>query len=431
MRQQLRSAISGLIVVGAMTTVAAQTPSVVLTLKEAERMATAQHPLIRASQYAALAADESVRETRAAYFPTALGSFTGAGALDGTRIAAGGLNNPIILDRFAAGVGVSQLVTDFGRTSDLVASARYVAEAREKDVDVRRADVLLQVDRAYFDVLREQAVLKVAQQAVDARKLIVDQIEALAQSQLKSGLDVSFARVNLSEAQLLLVQARNDLDASFAGLSAATGSTQRTKYELVDEALPAAPEDDGNALVARALRERPDVSAQRLADQASAKFAEAERSLALPSISFVGAAGFTPYHQIGLTDRYSAAGVNVIVPLSNGNLFAARRAEAAFRAQGQTQALHDLENRVARDVMVAWLDARTAFQRLDLTAELLVQASAALELATARYNLGLSSIVELTQAQLNHTRAEIEQATSQYQYQIKSATLRYQTGELR
>ncbi len=150
----------------------------------------------------------------------------------------------------------------------------------------------------------------------------------------------------------------------------------------------------------------------------------------MPSISFVGAAGFTPYHQIGLTDRYSAAGINVTFPVSNGNLFAARRSEAAFRAQGQTQALRDFENRVARDVMVAWLEARTAYQRMDLTTQLLTQASDALELATARYNLGLSSIVELTQAQLNHTRAEIEQATSRYQFQVRSASLRYQTGAL-
>ena len=56
-------------------------------------------------------------------FPTVFGSFTGAQAQDGTRIAAGGLNNPIILDRFAYGVSASQMLTDFGRTSDLASSA--------------------------------------------------------------------------------------------------------------------------------------------------------------------------------------------------------------------------------------------------------------------------------------------------------------------
>ena len=93
--------------------------------------------------------------------------------------------------------------------------------------------------------------------------------------------------------------------------------------------------------------------------------------------------------------------------------------------------MRDLENRVSRDVRVALLDAQTGFQRLDLTNQLLEQASLAQELAEARYNLGLSSIVELTQAQLNKTRAEIEQASARYDYQARTAALRYQTGTLK
>jgi outer membrane protein len=402
-----------------------------LTLKDAERQALDNNPQVRAGHYAALAASESVREAKSAYFPTAFGSFTGAGAMDGTRIAAGGLNNPTILDRFAGGFAVSQLITDFGRTKQLVASSTLTADSREKDVDARKADVLLQVDRAYFNALRAQAVLRVAQQTVDARQLVADQVEALAASSLKSGLDVSFAKVNLGEAQLLLVQAQNDVLGAYASLSAALGSPQATTYELSEQDLPAAPEEESAALVARALRERPDVVSQRLADQAAQTFADAERSLWMPSLSLVGAAGFTPYHQVGLNDRYSAAGINVTIPLSNGNLYSARHAEAAFRAESQTQARRDLENRVARDVTVAWLDVRTAYRRLDLTSQLLAQASDALELAQARYNLGLSSIVELTQAQLNKTSAEIAQATARYDYQARTATLRFQTGELK
>ena len=83
--------------------------------------------------------------------------------------------------------------------------------------------MLLQVDRAYFGALGAQAVLTVAQQTVEARQLVADQVDALAASGLKSSLDVSFARVNLAQAQLLLVQAQNDVQASFAALTAAMG----------------------------------------------------------------------------------------------------------------------------------------------------------------------------------------------------------------
>jgi len=412
----------------------AQTPAssaVVLTLKDAERQALDVNPQIRAVYYQSLAATEAVRQARSAYFPTAFTSFTGAGAQDGTRIAAGALNNPTILDRFAAGVAVSQLITDFGRTGRLVESSTLVADSREKDVETRRADVLLQVDRAYFNALRAQAILRVAKETVDARQLVADQVGSLAKSGLKSGLDLSFARVNLSEAQLLLVQAQNDVQASQASLVAALGAPIATIYELIEEPIPEAPTDDSPPLVARALRDRPDVAAQQLAGEASQKYADAERSLWMPAISFIGAAGFTPYHQIGLNDRYSAAGLNVTVPLSNGSLFAARHAEAAFRARAQDQALRDLQNRVTRDVTIAWLDARAGYQRLDLTNQLVAQATDALDLAETRYNLGLSSIVELSQAQLNKTRAEIEQASARYEYQARQAALRYQIGALK
>ena len=399
-----------------------------LSLREAERRAIEMNPQVQAGHYAALAAGEVVRETRSAFMPTVLGSFTGAGAQDGTRIAAGGLNNPTILDRFASGFSVSQLVTDFGRTRSLVAAQSLKSDALRQDEASRRADAVLQVDGAYFAALRARAILRVARQTVDARQLVVDQITALAQSSLKSGLDVSFARVNLGQAQLLLAQAQSDVESADAALTAALGSSQPATYELTDEPMPPLPAESEAALVAEALRDRPDVAARRFADQAASRFAAAERALWLPAVSIVGAAGFTPFHQIGLTDRYSAVGVNVTVPLTNGNLFQARRAEAAFREQAEAQGLRDLENRVARDVTVAWLQARTAWQRVELTDQLLAQASDALDLAQGRYDLGLSSIVELTQAQLNKTQAEIEQATARYEYQLRHAALRFEIG---
>jgi outer membrane protein len=399
-----------------------------LTLRDAEQRALDNHPEIRAQHYTSLAAGQVVREAKSAYYPTVFGSVTGAGAQEGTRIAAGGLNNPTILDRFATGLSVSQLLTDFGRTHDLVKGQSLRAEAQQQDVVSVRDDVVLQVDRAYFEGLRAQAVLKVAQQTVEARQLVVDQVSALAASNLKSSLDVSFAKVSLAQAQLLLVQAQNDVQAAFATLTAALGSSAMTTYELTDEPPPTAPGDDRAALIAQALRDRPDVAATRLADQAAQKFADAERALWFPSLSLVGAAGLTPYHELGLTNRYAALGVNVTVPLTNGNLFAARHAEAAFRAQAESQALRDLENRVTREVTVSWLDARTARQRVDLSEQLLAQASDAFDLADQRYKLGLSSIVELTQAELQKTEAEIVQATSRYEYQAKVAALNHALG---
>ena len=77
---------------------------------------------------------------------------------------------------------------------------------------------------------------------------------------------------------------------------------------------------------------------------------------------------------------------------------------------------------------MAWLNANNALERWHISEQLLAQARLAFDLAQARYKGGLSSIVELSQAQLNVTAAEIEQASAKYEYQIQRAVLDYQVG---
>jgi outer membrane protein len=91
-----------------------------LSLADAEKMAIDNHPQIQAAGYLAVAAQARVTQARSAYYPQAVGSLTGVEAEHDSRISAGALNNPIIYDRYANGVAVSQLVTDFGRTHELV-----------------------------------------------------------------------------------------------------------------------------------------------------------------------------------------------------------------------------------------------------------------------------------------------------------------------
>jgi outer membrane protein len=409
----------------------AQTVPRRLTLKQAEELALKNHPRIRGSRLNALAAGQLVIQARSAYLPFLSGSLTGAGALDGSRIGAGSLNNQIIYNRLATGITIGQMITDFGRTSSLVRSSELEAQAQERNAQAARADVLLQVDRAYYAVLRAQSVLQVARQTVAARQLVADQVKALADSKLKSGLDVSFANVNLSEARLTLVSAQNDLQAAFALLSAALGYSEPQVFELADEAasppLPARPDE----LIRAALRDRPELAGLRLEEGAAQRFARAERALMFPTLSAVASAGLIPSREDPLRGRYSAAGLNINLPVLNGGLFRARREAAELRAREAGENVRDLANRISRDVEVAWLNASTAQQRLQLTAEMLGQARQALELAQARYDLGLSSIVELSQAQLNQTAAEIASAGARYDYLIAMALLDYQTGALR
>jgi outer membrane protein len=400
-----------------------------LTLDAAEQLALANHPQIRAAEDLADAAAAAVREVRSAYYPFAVGNLTGAAALSNSRIAAGALNNPVIYDRYANGITVGQLLTDFGRTGNLTGSADLRRQALQETVMAARVEIQLRVAQTYFATLRAQAVAQVAEETVRARQTVADQVTALAQNQLKSDLDVSFARVNLAQAQLLLVQAQNDVQASFADLSTALGYPDQRIFTLVESQPSVTPLAALDVLTAEALRIRPDVVSQRLDLASDQRFAEAQADLWRPSVSFVASVGLTPFRQAALSSRYAAAGVNVSVPLFNGHLFGALRSEAQARADAQRERVRDLENRVAHDVRIAWLHASAGRQRLDLTDQLAAQATRAFALAQSRYQLGLSSIIELSQAQLNLTEAQIAQAAARYDYATELAVLRFQAGQ--
>ena len=401
-----------------------------LTLKEAEQIALREHPAIRSAQFNAEAASQVTIETRSASLPFVAGNITTAGAADRSRIAAGALNNPIIYNRAASGFTVGQLITDFGRNNSLTESARLRAESYGQNTTAQKARVVVDVDRAYFGAQRAQKVLEVARQTLGARQLVYEQVFTLAQNKLKSQLDVSFAGVAVSEAKLLLSSAQNDLESAQAALSAAMGRPVEERYELAEEPMGTDLPQDLAALLGEAARKRPELAALRFEENSAQRFAQAEKALKYPTISTLATVGYIPLRQDALTSKYGAVGLNVQIPILNGRLFGARQAEAELRARAATENVRDFETRLVRDVRVAWLNARTALERLGLTEELLKQARLSLELAQARYDLGLGSIVELSQAQLSETSAEIAGASARYDYQSQRAVLQYQIGSI-
>src|SRR5208283_806882 len=142
----------------------------------------------------------------------------------------------------------------------------------------------------------------------------------------------------------------------------------------------------------------------------------------------LGAVGDTPVRNPIISSWYGAVGGNVEIPVFNGFLYTARSREASLRAQAAQEKLRDLRDRISRDVRTSWLDATTAYDRLAVTQQLLDQANLALSLAQSRYNLGLGSIVELSQAQLQLTQAQISNAQAGYDYRLSLAVLQYQTS---
>jgi len=402
-----------------------------LTLAEAEAIAIKNHPRITSAFLNARATDAVTKQINAARYPTLASNLTGVGAQNDTSIAAGAVTTSSLSSRVpAVGLVGNQLLYDHGRVSSLAKSSDLRADAQRQTAQATRAQIVLNVRSAYFQSLQAQSVLQVARETVAARQLTLRQVTRLFESKLKSSLDVSFAEVNLSEAELLLFRAENDIKAAQAELAAAMGLDTLEPVELKDELLPDLLGSEIAPILEQALRNRPELRGARLQHDSALQFARAEKSLQYPSVNLIGAGGVVPIHQHNLNNTYSGVGINVNIPILNGGLFASRRTEAELRAQAAAQDTRDLEISIERDIKVAWFRATNAFRRLDVTARLLDQANRSLRLAQSRYDLGLGSIVELNQAQLNKTSAEITNAGAKYEYQIQRAVLAYQSGAI-
>src|ERR1017187_3778209 len=243
-----------------------------LSLQQAEALAIKNNPQISVARLTALASRQVTREVGSSLWPTVTGNITGVDAQSGSRITAGALNNPVIYERAAAGVMVSQLITDFGRTSNLISSANYRAKAENENAVATKEQVLLAVNQAFFNSLQAQAVLTVAQQTVKDRETVANQVGALFKSKLKSELDFSFANVNLAQAKLLLLDAQNNVNASQASLSAVLGFQSLQNFQLAEDTTPVTPPSDNvDDLISSAFTLRPEILALEFQSESAQK----------------------------------------------------------------------------------------------------------------------------------------------------------------
>ena len=417
------------------TTLAQAQSGPTLTLADAAAMALKNHPQVGIATNTAASAGQKVIEAKSAYYPSLNANITGEQAANQQdRLGSGSINSSRLFTRNGDGVEVDQLITDMGRTRNLVANSRLQAQAADQSTQATRYDVLLRVNQAYFGVAEAKALIDVSQQTVAARQTVADQVNALYKAQLKSEIDFSFAEVNVSQAKLLLIRAQDALKRAYADLARAMGEEHVVEYQLIAAPMPEAPPADAEPLIAEAIKNRPELHELRLRYEAAQKFEAAERDLKRPTVSLVGVAGTIPY--LDETPRvtphgYEAVAINMEIPIFNGHLFTARREAAHYDALAADQRLRDLQQQVERDVRAAWSSAFTAYQRIPVTEELVAQAQLALKLAEGRYNLGLASIVEITQAQLAVTQAQIENVNARFDYQNAFAGLQYTLGALR
>ncbi len=321
-----------------------------LTIQDAENLAIKNNPQISVNRLLYLASNQVTREQKSAYYPTVTGNLTAAGGQQGTRIAAGELSAPRLLDRAAGGLELSQLIYDFGRTNNLVATSTLRAKAADMNAVATAYQIKLAVDEAFYNALLTFSEQRVAEETVRARKLVSDQITTLYENRLRSEVDVSFADANLAQAQLLLLDAQNNYQAALSQLSQVLGYSGQQQFELMDTEPEIKPPPDAvSQLEDEAFSNRPEIAAQSYEYQAAQRFQKAERDLLFPTISALGVVGdaFDGSLLSGAQQFptwYGAAGANISVPIFNGFQYFARSKEASIRAQAADEQLRDLKD---------------------------------------------------------------------------------------
>lgn len=412
------------------------TPATPITRSDAERMAFQNNPRITASHLLALAAGQVTRQTRSGELPQVYGATTVEKAEDGSRIGAGSLTDSRLYTHAGAGGTLSQLITDFGHTRDLVATNKLQQKAQDRTTIATEQDVLIAADEAFYRLLNAQSLLNVAKVTVAARGDVQKLTSALTKSALKSDLDLNIASADLSQSQLLQLDAENAVASASAALAAVLAAPPDTLYQAVEDPqapLPPPPApDSSSALNADAQAQRPDLQALRLNAQAYQKFARAQQLQHLPTISTLATGGITPVAPDGIftPNYYAAGGVNLTLPIFTGFHIEAQAEEARLRQKATEKQAQELSDTIARDVRIGILNAQTAFRRIAVADQFRDQTAQALALAQTRYKLGLSSIVELSQAQLQSTQAAVAAVNARYDYLLALRSLDYARGQL-
>jgi outer membrane protein TolC len=398
-----------------------------LTLERAVALALRYHPTRLAEQARTEAARERVGEARSALLPQVFGvaqylRATDNGIGDTTYLAAPGLaraptngrhTNDLTdtFDNYTAGVSAYQYLFDFGRTRGQIARRDAEADAERARLELADLDLVYQVSKAYFDLVAAKEIVGVFETAVAQREQHVEQASVKARAGLRPEIDTYTAQSELARTQLNLVNARNGEATAKLTLDNAMGIGGSVQDYVLSDALSYAPITDSvDVYLDRALRERPDL--KMLEDEGRAAGAEIteHRGEALPSFGAV--AGYSVRGQDTTPGNNFYGGLLITWPIFTGFLTDHEVAEAKLRQDAIAQDIEQLRQQVVLQVRSAFLDWQASVERIHQAERTLAASRVEVDLAEKRYEAGLGSIIELTDAQRRFTedRAQYVQA---------------------
>jgi outer membrane protein len=431
-------------------TLHAQTPSrigdvktqgAVLSFEDAVRLGLERHPLLKISEHDVAQAEAGTRQIEAANYPRVTGVF--ANSAGDTRVLAnlgisGSLPKPTNY-LTTPGLRVDLLVTDFGHTAHKILAGKALTASAQKNVLTTKAVVILNIQQAYLNALKQQRLVDIAREVLTERELIRAQTHSLYRHQLRSKLDSDFASVEVNRAEVALIKSQNNLKTALADLDYAMGQQGPREYVLESVPLDMKELPPIQQLFEDALTKRPELlgSTDRL--HASEEAVKAARALNFGSVTAIGTTGYTWWgheerpsgrdvNNPGAKQGWWGAGGTSSFPLYTGGRIQGQIEEAEARKGEMEANARIITNDVILQVTRAYVSNRTAAEQIKVDEERVGLAREALTLARARYKNNLGSILDVTTATMDLLQAEVGLAESQYNYRLSEAAVAYATG---
>ena len=324
----------------------------------------------------------------------------------------------------------SQSVFDFSTIRRYQASKVGVSAARS-DVEATQEQVAAQVARAYLAAAKGDADVEAAQADVTLSEAVLKQSENQKEAGTGTGIEITRAKVQLSNDRQRLLVAQNARHGAYLQLLRDMSLRLDTELELTDK-LQYVPVDAVTleAAKSQALKERPDLKAQQEREANARLSASATRLERMPAVS-----AFGDYGSSGTALNNSVptrtVGLQVRVPLFDGGRRDARREESDSQYRSETVRTNDLKEQIELDVRLALDGLQSADEQVKVAREGLELANNELTQARRRYDAGVAISVEVTDAQTRLERARDNQTAALYNYNLARLDLAQAMGRVR
>jgi len=388
----------------------------VLSLEQCLLIARERHPDLRSAQASVEVSRSGVDQAQAARNP-------------GIDLSSSYRRNSIAhdgYDRYSSGVTVSQLITDWGKTKSQVALADFDLQASRYDYDTALQNLFFEVKQAYFTLLRSQKEEEVALEAVKAYEHHLEQARSFYRVGRVSKIDVTTAEVDLSKAGLELIKAKTSVEVARATLSNALGYPEAPSYDIRDVLLREKVDITRQDALKSAVMTRPDLRAQEIRRNRAEESVTLAGKTDAPSLSVKG--GYTWGDQDFTGNGEAYLGLSLEIPLYDGGLTRAKVAQARGELDKSEANLEGLRQDVILEVEKALLELRNSEEAIGSAEKTLEYARENLNLANGRYEVGVGSPVEVTDATENYMDAQNDYYGSLYEYQLALGALEKAMG---